>query len=328
MRFCKNMDKIDLKIIKALLKNGRISTTQLAKRVRISRENTHYRMEQLTKKEIIREFVTQINYRALGYIHHTVFLEYNKITKEIEKELLYFLKNSVFVSWIGLLTGKWSITFDIFTKKQKEIDSFLSDLLSKFQQSIKNYRIMQIADSNYYFEKLIASIHKMPMKKPEKKFKYDQQDIKIIEKLNKNTRAKYTDIAKKLNLSANAIKIRIKKLEHSGLIQGYSVSLNHLAFGYEWQGIQIKIEIPNKAVERKIKSYVANNEKIIFLYHYTKTGMYDYDIGVLVRDSSELREFINEFRTIFHDAARIEDTFLVLKEVSSHRLPSIIFKSD
>jgi len=64
---------------------------------------------------------------------------------------------------------------------------------------------------------------------------------------------------------------------------------------------------------------------VIFYYHYNKSGIYDFDIGVIVKNSLELRDFVNQLRKDFYDEIKIYNTFLVLEEVSSHNLPKIVF---
>ena len=45
-----------------------------------------------------------------------------------------------------------------------------------------------------------------------------------------------------------------------------------------------------------------------------------------MKNSSELREFINELRTKFSEEIEINDVFLVLEEVTGYKLPKGIFK--
>ena len=146
-----------------------------------------------------------------------------------------------------------------------------------------------------------------------------------MKKLNEDAKISYVDLSHDLNLSANAIKKRIQNLEKNKIILGYSISINHKHFGLEWQGLQIKLRRPAKELEDKLKSYLKINKKVIFYYHYNKTGVYDFDIGIIVKDSSDLRDFINTFRKDFYDEIKISNSFLVLEEVSSHNLPKVVF---
>ena len=67
------MDKIDKKILNELIVNSRIQLSKLGKNVRLSRENVYYRIQNMIKKKIIKDFVTFIDYKAIGFNHFTIF---------------------------------------------------------------------------------------------------------------------------------------------------------------------------------------------------------------------------------------------------------------
>lgn len=51
----------------------------------------------------------------------------------------------------------------------------------------------------------------------------DRIDEKIIEELSRNARTAHNDIAVKVNLSRNAVRLRIERLERDGYIKGYTI---------------------------------------------------------------------------------------------------------
>ena len=65
-----------------------------------------------------------------------------------------------------------------------------------------------------------------------KPLKLDEIDHKILEILIENTRTPFTDIAKRLNISAGTIHVRVKKMEQIGLIKGSSLILDYNKLGY------------------------------------------------------------------------------------------------
>jgi DNA-binding Lrp family transcriptional regulator len=319
------MDKVDKKILKELLENSRSPLSQIGKKVRLSRENVYYRIQNLIKQEIIRDFITSINYESLSFQQFVVFIEFDKIDKEKENQIIEYLKNEKSVSWIGILSGNWSLTFDVLSKTNTELNDFIGKFFNSFEQNIGDYIILNLQESNYFFNKIIDENVSMNNRKPIVNTKVDSTDLKILKKLNEDAKISYVDLSHNLNLTPNAIKKRIRNLEKNNIISGYSISINHKSFGLEWQGLQIKLRRPSKGLEDKFKSYLKINSKVIFYYHYNKTGLYDFDIGIIVKNSSELREFINQIRKDFYDEIKIANTFFVLDEVSSHNLPKIVF---
>ena len=65
-----------------------------------------------------------------------------------------------------------------------------------------------------------------------KPLKLDDIDHKILDMLNENTRTPFTDIAKKLVISAGTVHVRVKKMEQMGLIKGSSLILDYDKLGY------------------------------------------------------------------------------------------------
>jgi len=62
--------------------------------------------------------------------------------------------------------------------------------------------------------------------------KIDDVDKQILDVLIENTRTPFTDIAKRLNISAGTVHVRVKKMEESGIIQGSSLSVDYEKLGY------------------------------------------------------------------------------------------------
>lgn len=66
------------------------------------------------------------------------------------------------------------------------------------------------------------------------KFKLDDTDHKILDLLIDNTRIPFTDIAKKLEISAGTIHVRVKKMEDAGIITGSSLQVDYQKLGYSF----------------------------------------------------------------------------------------------
>ena len=60
----------------------------------------------------------------------------------------------------------------------------------------------------------------------------DEIDHQILDILIENTRTPFTDIAKKLHISAGTVHVRFKKMEDLGLIKGSSLILNYEKLDY------------------------------------------------------------------------------------------------
>ncbi|MEE9453683.1 MAG: Lrp/AsnC family transcriptional regulator [Paracoccaceae bacterium] len=70
----KPMDALDVKILTALQRQGRMPNAELAERVNLSPSACHRRVQRLEKDGIIRDYVALLNPRAVG-CPSTVFVE-------------------------------------------------------------------------------------------------------------------------------------------------------------------------------------------------------------------------------------------------------------
>ena len=66
------------------------------------------------------------------------------------------------------------------------------------------------------------------------KFRLDEVDHQILDMLIDNTRIPFTDIAKKLLISAGTVHVRVKKMEDAGIIMGSSLVLDYDKLGYSF----------------------------------------------------------------------------------------------
>ena len=66
------------------------------------------------------------------------------------------------------------------------------------------------------------------------KIKLDEIDHQILDLLIDNTRTAFTDIAKKLLISAGTVHVRVKKMEDAGIIKGSSLTLDYQKLGFSF----------------------------------------------------------------------------------------------
>jgi Lrp/AsnC family leucine-responsive transcriptional regulator len=59
----------------------------------------------------------------------------------------------------------------------------------------------------------------------------DERDMEILAALQADARATYADVAARVGLSASAVHDRVRKLEHQGVIRGYTAMVDPEAIG-------------------------------------------------------------------------------------------------
>jgi len=321
------LDVFDRKILEELIENSREQVTTIAKKVRLRRENVNYRINRLVKLGLIKEFNTILSERNLGLSHYVIFIELVKLGDETERQIIEYLKNNHFMSWIGTSAGKWSLVFDIIIyEKNSNLEKILGDFLQNFWNFIDNYEVLRLSESNYFAPKLIGKASISHIQSESKDIiELDKIDHKILSLLNQDSRKTLVDISHQTNLTPNGVNNRIKALVKNKIIIGHTISLDWKKLGYEWFAIQIKLHKYEEEIDNQIKKFFMNHEKVVFYYKYFG-GSWDYDIGVLVQNSDELRDFINEYRKKFSDVSKISDVFLTLEETTGYKMPEGVFE--
>lgn len=118
----------------------------------------------------------------------------------------------------------------------------------------------------------------------------DNLDLGILEILKENGRATASDISRRIKLSVPAVSERMRRLEESGIIQEYTVRINREELGYKLLAI-ISVNIGQTGNIQGFRSTITKYPEVIECHHMA--GEYDYMLKVLLRDTSDLEEFIS-----------------------------------
>ena len=141
------------------------------------------------------------------------------------------------------------------------------------------------------------------------KFKLDDVDHKILDLLIDNSRIPFTDIAKKLLISAGTVHVRVKKMEEFGIIQGASLALDYKKLGYTfiaYIGIFLeKTHLTNFVLE-KLESI-----PYVTVAHIT-TGRFNIFCKIRSKNTNHAKEIIFMIDDI--DGVSRTETMITLEE--------------
>jgi len=121
------------------------------------------------------------------------------------------------------------------------------------------------------------------------KFRLDETDHQILEMLIDNTRIPFTDIAKKLLISAGTVHVRVKKMEEGGIIKGSSLTLDYQKLGYSfiaYVGVFLQNTSQTKFVLERIKEI-----PFVTVAHIT-TGKFNIFCKIRAKDTTHAKDII------------------------------------
>ena len=120
--------------------------------------------------------------------------------------------------------------------------------------------------------------------------KLDKTDRRILDVLQKDARVSITDLAEQVGLSPTPCARRVRQLESSGLIQGYSAIVDPKRLGTNIQAIvQIKLAQHSDEIVERFRRTLLDRPEVLACY--TMTGEMDFLLHVIVRDIEALSDF-------------------------------------
>ena len=155
------------------------------------------------------------------------------------------------------------------------------------------------------------------------KFKLDEIDHQILDMLIHNTRVPFTDIAKKLLISAGTVHVRVKKMEEAGIITGSSLNVNYEKLGYSfiaYVGVFLQKTSMTKFVLERISEI-----PYVTVAHIT-TGKFNIFCKIRAKDTHHAKDIIFMIDDI--DGVYRTETMISLEESinDKKRLMSTRFK--
>lgn len=136
----------------------------------------------------------------------------------------------------------------------------------------------------------------------------DSKDRQIIRALQKDGRMTNQDLADHVSLSPSPCLRRLRNLEKSGVIRGYSVDVNAKAYG-----LPVTVFVRVK-LDKHTEDTVSHFEKrIMTIEHvlecHVMTGQSDYLLKVVAQDLSDYENFVRHHLHPIGSIASIDTSF-------------------
>ncbi len=300
------LDVKDKKILYELDIDARQPDSEIARKVKLSREVVAYRINRLINKGIIRNFVTILNHHALGYWAFRIFFKFRDLSAEKEKEIVDFLKDKV--AWLVRVRGVWSFNCMIFTKDIFSLEETLNKFRQQFYDIFVDMRMSIITRIYHYRRGYILNKDKDEseydvMGKVVRPPKLDETDHKILDVIQNNARLTSMEISQKLKISERMVRYRVKNLINSEVILGFRSLLDLGKLGLSYFKVHFKLKRYTPEILKKISGYAHLHPHIV--YKTETVGGSDLELELQYPTSKELYNFLDKF--IQHFPGIIED---------------------
>ncbi len=309
------LDNIDLKILYELDKNSRIPMSNLAKKLRISREIIKYRIKKLTSEGIIRSFTTIINPAKFGYIIYKVYLKFQNLSKEKERKLINYVLEHKHIFWVAKCDGNFDLILGIYVTDLIEFNSIMLEFMGKFSQNILSRHISNSVYVDIYRRDYLTKDHSKKVVWGGKinKERIDNLTKDILKKIAKESRTTIVDLSIDLKSTPKTIISKIKELERKQVVLGYRIDLDLKKINREYFKAIIYFQNITPGKEKLFKDYCESKEDIVY---YIKTiGEWDVELDIEIQEFKKFRNLLKEIKEKFGEIIRTIDTVFITEEM-------------
>ena len=150
----------------------------------------------------------------------------------------------------------------------------------------------------------------------------DYIEYKLLNSLQKNARLTNLELAKQVGLSPSPCLRRVKSLEESGVITGYSAIINQNKVDLS---VNVFVQV---SLERQSEDRLQIFEEKIMEYRevmeaYLMTGEADYLLRIVVKDLQAYEKFLKDNLTKIKGIASIRSYFSLKQVTRKYNLPIV-----
>ena len=148
----------------------------------------------------------------------------------------------------------------------------------------------------------------------------DRYDRAIVKLLQNDARISNARLAEKVSLSESACLRRVRALEESGLIEGYSALIDQQKAGYPVNVfVNITLDRQSQSGLEAFESAVRKIPEVMECY--LMTGEHDYFLRLVVADLADFERVHSQHLTRLPSVARVQSSFAMRTVTRSTALP-------
>ena len=294
------IDGIDAKILKDLLRDGRKDFGDIAKECQVTKNKIWKRYMKMKETGIIVGATNQMNYASFDYGAISTLLlniESHQVEDTFER-----IKKTLDLLPIRQFNSRYNIRLIANLRNLKELDhiketirqhSSVVDLRTYFWLDVKNNPENLSFQSLKSREKTVGEENEKTICH-QKKITIDDIDKQIAQKLADNGRMSFRKIAEEIGISTDTVIRRYEKLVKSGAMK-ISIQINPEKLGYQ-ANLDFSIAFTFRVETAPIVEKLSKIPNVIIIIK--TSGDYDLHVTAMVRDSIQQFEIQEEIAKI------------------------------
>ena len=297
------LDLFDKKIMFELEKDSSKSVSEIAKRIKRSKEFVNFRIHRLEKEKRILSYSAIVDMSKLGYFTFRIYLKWQNMTEEQKKEFYDEVKVKENIWTTTVLHGKWDFAFFMGVRSTERFHQIWNEIQLNYKDKIAESKIAIYApvhnfNKRFFIDGKAEVVERIYGSGPLTDF--DELDEKIILLYAGDVRAPFTKIAKKLKVTSETVRKRIIRLEKKKIIVGYKINPNLQKMDY--QGYRVDFLLNSIKRNKELFEYLKQHK---YFYQINKSiGGADFETEIVVRDLNHLLEVLEEVVRRFSDVIK------------------------
>jgi DNA-binding Lrp family transcriptional regulator len=287
LTFSNKLDELSENILYVLSLDSRISLSELASKLGVTRKLVEHRVNYLYENKIISPILI-IN--SKNYKKACVFFRLYDFRQDIfnlvsKMSNLYNVKEAL---------GYYDLVFDIESKKNSDINKKIDKIDDLFHNKIINIDIMNDMTINILGFKCFC--HNPSLSRKVKiidslNYRINEDDLKLLKILQQNPMASYKEIGISSGWSYVKIREMITHLKKSNVLR-FSINIDYRSLGLEYHNILLKVNTG------KINEFEKKIIQFPYIFRTKKgSGRWNYVLSICAKDINHFIDITRELRT-------------------------------
>ncbi|MFA6489602.1 MAG: Lrp/AsnC family transcriptional regulator [Candidatus Micrarchaeia archaeon] len=313
----KGLDLLDRKIMHELDLDARSSASQIARRLKKSKETVNFRINRLISEGFIKAFYSIFNTSLLGWTYYKLYVKFKDMSPAKEREFFEYVSHQPHVAYLARLEGYYDCVFLVMAKSISQMSLFMAPFMRRYGDYIQQKDLVTFITAHRFNQKfLFAGARREDWTySPELgSYPLDAVDRKLLSALSNNARASLLDLAKKTGADTGTVQYRLQKLRRDKVILAFVTAPDFDKLCLQF--IQINISMKDPTFSKQVISYFDSTNRC--LYAGELLGKFDIMIEIHVENGAQLRQIIDSFREKFvgkysdYDVSTVTHEYVVI----------------
>lgn len=313
------LDKLDRRLLSELDLNSRRSNAAIAKRLGVGKNVVNYRIKQLVRRGIIRQFYAVVDVAKLGYFGIRTYIKFRHTTPKIEDGIIGSAVRNKHTWICERAEGAYSLAIVLWIKEMNDFYDFWFTFDEKYRHYFADVKIslyyeVQDFGNSFLSREGEATEPAITGGLGKEQVRISEADRRILGCLSSDARMPTLEIAKQVGVSPVTVKNRTTYLRRKGVILQFTVLLDRMKLGL----VQYKMNFHLRDLSKYGEFVKLAKSQSQTLFINRTVGYADFEIEVLVDSYAMFAEILEEYKkrfpneivdydtVIYHEATKVK----------------------